>query len=663
MPFLMRQGPSVYAVLVAGLAGAAAAVALLELSGGVAGLILARALQGLAAAAITGSCSSILATASAGRESTSGLVWLNPAFLQSLAMTTAPVLAGLLHDYYDVHAVLYCAYAVIAVNLVLCLVVVNLAPASRVGSSGCADALLGSGAEPSGYGTMSSGAGSSGNSSRSVSPTTRLPEAASPHGAPSALPVVAWSPRLLVSVCSYSVVCLLTSALQSVLPLFVKRHFNWSVLTTGYMFIPLSAPAVLIGPLAGILAARVPKSIRFLATAGFLAYLPAFMHLAQLRGNTQAVQHAFLLTLSGLSLATGLSGVPLVNEITSVLGASTTESWSATAQAAVLPSLASASGSLVGPLFAGAVNWLWEWQAMNQLLAAIAAATSVASLLFLQGWIGSPLADGSGHHINARADEEASPLLASDHPGTITDGSAAYHGGSKRVCHKPQQPPQGSDDDVSPHTRATAGPDRKPRTHRRHFSVDNFSVATTATAGSMDSSTSSVRFQAALETPVPGDNGVSKRRSSTMTTDTTTTTTTTGGKAERRYVMREAPHAPATDPLLAAGSLYVIDEERDNAARGDGVESRRQKRRAVVFPEGAAPPELLARHRHHVVAINALDGTARMVADGAGDHAVCVTEEVEEAVSGGGGGGGFGEGQARRYVVVVVEEGEEGEVA
>jgi hypothetical protein len=110
--------------------------------------------------------------------------------------------------------------------------------------------------------------------------------------------------------------------------------------------------------------------------------------------------------------------------------------------------------------------------------------------------------------------------------------------------------------------------------------------------------------------------------------------------------MREAPHAPATDPLLAAGSLYVIDEERDTAR---GVESERQKRRVVVFPEGTAPPELLERHRHHVVAINALDGTAQMVSNSTDNHAVHVSEENagDEAA--------FEETTSRRYVVVVVE--------
>jgi hypothetical protein len=441
------------------------------------------------------------------------------------------------------------------------------------------------------------------------------------------------SPRLLVGLYGYLVLALLTSALQGVLPLFVERRFNWSVLATGYTFVPLSAPAALIGPLAGALAVRVPKSTRFLTTVGFLACLPAFLHLGQLGKNTKLIQHPFFLTLGGLSLATGLCGDPLAKEITSVLAYSANDSWSATALATSLPSLAHAWGSLVGPLLAGAVSWLWGWQTMNTTLAAISAATGVASLLFLQGWIGSPSPEIRAHRTEARSDEESAPLLTNDRSSRSLYGSKEEYGGGKGDDGKQRQ----DSDGVSPHSRT--GEDRKSRTHRRHFSVDNFSVATTTTPGSIDSSASSVRFQAALETPTLGaSTGVVKRPSMDSA----------AGKsaAERRFVMREAPHAPATDPLLAAGSLYVIDEERDT---GRGVESRRHKRRVVVFAEGSAPPELLARHRHHVVAINALDGTAQMVADSTEDHAVHVTEEAAGDET------AFSDATARRYVVVVVE--------
>ena len=616
-------------MLLAGLACSAAAFALFQAARSLEVFIIARVLQGLAAAAVTGAASGLLATAA--RYGSTGS--LSPAFIQSTGMATGPLVAGLLYDDH-LDAVFYCAYALVALNIVLVLVAIKTTPiheASEMDEPAGLRQETGLG----GYGTVPSGAGGLRRSfSRSISPTA-LPPSGQQSGPQSLVDTVRWNPRLSVALGGYIVLGLLTSALYTVLPLFLQRHFNWSVLSSGSMFVPLFAPAALIGPLAASLAGRVPNSARFLAAFGFLACIPAFLHLGQLK--TTLVQHAFLLTLSGLSLATGLCGGPLVAEIANGVSSSASDAWAATALAASLPALANAWGSLIGPLFAGAVNWLWGWQAMTVSLAIVAAATGVLSLMFLQGWIRSPYRDAYTRDSEARSDEESAPLLANDRSTRTLYGQA--DGYSRKTDDFSGQ--RKVSDDVSPHTRPD--PDRKSRSHRRHFSVDNFSVATTTTPGSMDSSTSSVRFQAALETPPQGPSS-STNANRPQTEDSKV-------NAERRYVMREAPHAPATDPLLAAGSLYVIDEERDTA-RGT-TESRRQKRRVVVFPEGAAPPELLARHRHHVVAINALDGTARMLEDGSGsgngavveNHAVHVTEEDEEFDV---------EGLARRYVVVVV---------
>jgi MFS family permease len=590
-------------------------LALLQLSSGLYLLIIARALQGLAAATITKASAGVLASTAINKTR-----WLTPAFIQNVGMATAPFIAGLLYEHHNANAVFYCSYALVFLNILLGLVAFNTSAASRVDtvSDGEDEALLAE-TSPSGYGTMPSGLGGFSTRSRSISPTSPLPLRPAERGSPGT--PVPWSPRLLVALFGYLAVGLLTSALHSVLPLFAQRHFNWSVFKTGSLFVPLSAPAAIIGPLSGMFAVPVPRSTRFLTTVGFLAYVPAFLYLGQLTKNTELVRQSFLLTLCNLSVATGLSAEPLVKEIANALGSSASDSSIATAQATSLSNIANAWGSLVGPLLAGAVTELWGWQTMTKMLGVVAATGGVGSLLFLQGWIGNPHSDIGCRCLEARSDEESAPLLANDQP-------------SRSFYERSEVPDSKQDDyrterqnsnDVSPRARRNRG-------HRRHFSVDSFSVTTT-TAGSMDSSTSSVRFQAALETPVQGPRPE-------------TSDSACKASSERRYVMREAPHAPSTDPLLAAGSLYVIDEERDT---NRGVESQRQKRRVVVFPQGSAPPELLERHRHHIVAINALDGTAQMVSDGTNNHAVHVTEEAgaEE--------GAFSEATCRRYVVVVVE--------
>lgn len=637
-PFLARRGLALYVVLFAGLACAAAAFALLQRSSSLYLLILARVLQGLAAAAITAASSTMLATAAGAMGRPRRFSLFTPAVLQNVAMTAAPTVAGLLYDYLDPNSVFYCANALISLNVLLTMVAAATTRLGRI--TGRPEGVSAAGSQSPGYGTISGSSQprrSSQTSSRSVSPTALLPTGSIRRNASTAVfGAVAWSPRLLVALFGYLAVGVLASALHSVLPLFVERHFNWSVAASGLVFIPLSAPAALIGPLFGALAARVPKSSRFSTGIGFLATVPAFLYLGRLQeGDTQLAHYAFVATLGVVSLALGLCADPLVQEITSVVGSSAgISSASAAAQITSLPNFANAWGTLVGPLFAGAVRSLWGWATMSKLLAAVGACAGLVSLLFLQGWIGSPHPTVRSRHSGPSSDEEAAPLLRNDRSDPDPYGPSEGHGGKKGGFYSHND----DSDGVSPHTRQDQG--RKHRAHRRHFSVDNFSLATTAAPGSLDSSTSSIRFQAALETPVHGPASGARRRSQASDTGSRT-------HADRRYVLREASHAPATDPLLAAGSLYVIDEERD---AGRGAESERQKRRVVVFAEGTAPPELLQRHRHHVVAINALDGTARMVSDRADSHSVHVTEETGDEEP------AFPEATSRRYVVVLVEE-------
>lgn len=622
-------------MLLLALTCAAGAFALLQLFSSLYLFILARALQGLSAAATTAACSGLLAAAASASGRARPIAGISQASIQSTAMMVAPMVAGLLSDYVDFAAVFYCAYALVALNVFLTLIAAKTTTFSGVDARDEVQRQVDS------YGTIPSAPRRpsrrpSRSLSRSVSPGTRLSPGSSRSEASAVAPVapVAWSPRLLVALYGYSVVGLLASALHSVLPLFVKRHFQWSLSATGFLFVPLSAPAAVVGVLAGALAVRVPKSARVFTAVGFSACVPAFLYLGGLRENKKLVQHAFLVTLSGISFALGLCGDPLLKEVANVLGSDSGDLLSAAAQATSLPNVANAWGSLVGPLFAGAVSWVWSWETMAQSLAIVAALTSVVSLLFLQGWIAGHSPDIRSPRDEASSDEESAPLLANDRPASASYGYAADFGKNADIYAR-------ADDSDSTSPRTHSSRDGTRRTHRRHFSVDNFSIATTAGPGSMDSATSQVRFQAALETPVhEGAASGAPRRSSTGDGPSK-------AGPERRYVMREAPHAPSTDPLLAAGSLYVIDEERDSRR---GVETERQKRRVVVFAEGTAPPELLKRHRHHVVAINALDGTAQMVSNSTDNHAVHVTEETGEEVP------GFPEATSRRYVVVVVED-------
>ncbi|KAK4168742.1 major facilitator superfamily domain-containing protein [Cladorrhinum sp. PSN259] len=630
MPFLTPQGSLAWVILLAGLGFAAGAFALLQFSFNLYLILLSRALHGLATAAITATCSSILATA-AGINGTDGtLSWINWAVIQSSAMTVAPAISGYLSGSSNNEIVFYVAYGIIAVNVFLGLIAANITPKISTiidqEEETVTDTAPGYGAISSDHSPRSGGRSS--RTSRPSSPASIASARSSNLSTISAEPS-SWSPQLLVAGFGYLVIGLLATSLQTVLPVLARQDFGWPVSATGFIFVALSAPAVLVGPLAGALTGAAPKSARFFTATGFLASVPAFLFLGWLSGDADANRLAIFLTLAALSLALGIAADPLIKEVTRIVGPSAVnDPMSAAAQATSLPSIAYAWGGLAGPLFAGAISWVWNWETLTKALAVVSGFTGVLCLLFLQGWIGSSHPEIERRRAEAGYDEESAPLLANDRQRGSSNhrkGKASSPRSKKGVANSSAQGSR----NVTP----SAG---KEQPHRRHFSVDNFSVATTASPGSLDSTKSQqVRFQVALETPAQTSSEQPKTAESTRTNH------------ERRYVMREAPHAPSTDPMLATGSRYVIDEERSIVPEGE-----RPKRHVVVFAEGTAPPELLARHQHHVVAINALDGTAQLVSsDSTDNHSVSVTEESGDPE--------FPETTSNRYVVVVVDESNE----
>ncbi|KAK3363238.1 major facilitator superfamily domain-containing protein [Lasiosphaeria hispida] len=662
MPFLTRQGASVWLIFVGGLACAALSFLILQFHSNLPALVLSRALQGLAAAAATGACSGLTVTATGPAAETHALAWATPALLQSAAMAAAPAAAGYLYGYVGGETtVFYCAYTAIALNLVLGLLAAVFTPRSRiqVGAKtiGETDGLLAPQQPAQIYGTISSDAGLSLRGGGGLSAyTSRTGSRASSRSRRDSIssdvsiigetgPV--FGIRLFTALYGYLIIGLLTTALYSVIPQFVAQHFKWTVAAGGFALVPLSAPAVLVGPLARVLAGRVPKSARYLVAFGFLFCVAVLVHLSLLTKDTQTVQTAFLIMLGAMSLGVGLCADPLIKEITRLTAGGDQ------LQATTLPNLVHAWGGLIGPLLAGGINWVWGWQTMAKSLGATSAFAALFTLLFLRGWIGH--VQPNDENTRSRSDEESAPLLArSGQDGGSYRSNRSYYGseqpaglGLDKTAYFDRSVVFGAGVDGSEELGSSVRTEgtHQPRKHRRHFSIDNFSIATTAVDGRLNLQASpnsdpdmpQVRFQAALETaPAPGSSFKTQLSS-----------------FERRFVMREAPHAPAADPRLAAGNRYVIDEATiaDNSS-ATSSSTVTKKRHVVVFEEGTVPEGLLERRQHHVVAINSLDGSVKLapIAASKEEHAVSVTEE--EA-------GEMPEG-SRRYVVVMLEEGDEG---
>lgn len=583
------------------------------------------------------------------------LTWMTPAFIQSFAISIGPVSAGLLHGFFGGQAAVFTlAYAIIALTLVFGGLVAVVTPPGRYprtrGDRHEAEGLLTSQEDSQNYGTLSSRGGYS---SREVSPghvsrqSTRRPSLAASEvtvpqeGALGLHPSVL---RLIVPMGGYVALSLIGSALQSVLPIFVQRTFDWPMAAAGFVFVPLSAPAALVGLLTTPLTNRYAQASRLLTAFGFIAAGPAFTCLGGLTQNKMTVQTALLATLGWISVALGLCGEPLVKEIIEavaggddVIGVGGLSTGAAKAES--LPSLANAWGSFVGPLIVATVMGVSGWTGLTTTLSWLCGCAGLTALFFLGGLLTDADFESARTLSSAdSSDEEAAPLLQDKHdpsdrsPYSYQDAHTSQNGGLGKlqngVLHAPPKTEQSNITSGSSSTSAT-------KARRRQFSIDNFSLATTTQStmppgesfmsdGSTASS-SQVRFQASLETDIP----VPARLK----------------HPERLALMKQVPHLPETDPLLATGNRYVTDI------------SSSSRKHVVVFEEGAAPPELLRSRPHHIVVINH-DNTPEILSQvdpKLHDHAMHITEETtgetaEQELPEG----------SKRYVVVVLNEGETG---
>ncbi|KAK1777386.1 hypothetical protein QBC45DRAFT_487396 [Copromyces sp. CBS 386.78] len=678
VPHLTRQGPLPWVLLFGGLGLAAGSFVLLQFHSNLFFLVLSRALHGVAGVAIARASASLVSGVvlacseddeeDEAEETTTAvdvLTWMTPAFIQSFAISIGPVSAGLLHGFFGGQAAVFTlAYAVIALTLVFGGLVAVVTPPGRYprtrGDRHEAEGLLASQEDSQNYGTLSSRGGYS---SSEVSPghvsrqSTRRPSlAASEVTVPQegALGLHPSALRLIVPMGGYIALSLIGSALQSVLPIFVQRTFDWPMAAAGFVFVPLSAPAALVGLLTTPLTTRYAQASRLLTAFGFIAAGPAFTCLGRLTQNKMTVQTALLATLGWISVALGLCGEPLVKEIIDavaggddVVGMGGLSTGAAKAES--LPGLANAWGSFVGPLLVATVMGVTGWTGLTTTLSWLCGCAGLTALFFLGGLLTDVDFESAGTSSADSSDEEAAPLLhdkddPSDRsPYTYQDAHTSQNGGLGKlqngILHAPPKTEQSNMTAGSSSSSAT-------KARRRHFSVDNFSLATSTQSTlppgesfmSDGSASSNVRFQVAFETDLPNPIRF---------------------KDPEQLLMKMVPHLPETDPLLAAGNRYAVghSSEQSNESGGEETAGQKGKKHAVVFREGAAPPELLRRRPHHIVVINH-DGSPEMfshVDAKMNDHAMHITEETTDETA----EQELPEG-SRRYVVVLLNEGETG---
>ncbi|EGO52355.1 hypothetical protein NEUTE1DRAFT_125861 [Neurospora tetrasperma FGSC 2508] len=675
VPYLTRQGPLLWVLLFGGLALAAGSFVLLQFYRNLFFLVLSRALHGIAGVAIARASSSLVAgvvlTASeddgeedGGDDETAAvdvLTWMTPAFIQNFAISVGPVSAGLLHGFFGGQAAVFTlAYAVIALTVVFGSFVAVLLPPGRYprarGDRHEAAGLLASREDSRNYGTLSSGGGYS---SREVSPchvssrSIRRPSLAASEVTGTQEGVLTPSVlRLIVPMGGYIALSLIGSALQSVLPIFVQRTFEWPMAASGFVFVPLSAPAALVGLLTTPLTARYAQASRLLTSFGFIAAAPAFTCLGGLTQNKMTVQTALLATLGWISVAFGLCGEPLVKEILDavaggedVIGTGGLSTGAAKAES--LPSLANAWGSFVGPLLVVAVMGVSGWGGLTTTLSWVCGCAGLTALFFLGGLLTEANFESAGTSSADSSDEEAAPLLDKGNPPDRSpyyqDPHTSHSGGLDKLHDEILHAPKTEQSNLTSGSSSSS----TTKARRRQFSVGNFSLATTTQSTlppgegfQPDGSTASqLRFQASFETDLP----IPARLQN----------------PEHRLLMKMVPHLPETDPLLVTGNRYAVDQSSKQSNKNGDEESvgSKSKKHVVVFEEGAAPPELLQSRPHYIVAINR-DGSPEVLSKAdpkLHDLAMHISEETTDETA----EQELPEG-SRRYVVVVLNEGETG---
>lgn len=209
------------------------------------------------------------------------------------------------------------------------------------------------------------------------------------------------SKRFAVAIVVSLVQAALTSSFDTILPLFVRDTFGWSSIGAGLIFLPIALPA-LVSPVAGWISDRY--GTRWLAATSLLLACPFFVCLRYVTHNTlaQKVLLVGLLFCTGLCLNIILA--PAMAEIAYVIEAKEKKmpgifgSSGAYAQAYGLSCLAFAAGGLVGSIWAGMIVDRSGWSTVTWTLGLLSVVTAIPVVI----WMGGRLQMG----VRREGDEE-----------------------------------------------------------------------------------------------------------------------------------------------------------------------------------------------------------------------------------------------------------------
>lgn len=337
----------------------------------------------------------------------------------SLGILIAPLLGGVVFDNAGYDAVFAMSYALIGIDIVLRLLLVEKKVAARW------DPQLASPDEASGHqsGTVERRASLNQEDQKDTAVATSQtqdPEKGTPVISQPSPPIsdeppttaaasdsarrplrqrlppilsLLYSRRLLAALFGSIIQAALLTSFDSVLTIHAARIFGWSSTGAALLFLPIVIPSFL-APLSGMLSDRVGG--RYPASLGFLLATIPLVCLRFVDENTikDKVLICALLALIGLTLM--LTFPPFMAEISAVVEAKEKKMLAndepgygkggAYAQAYALFNVAFAAGCMIGPLLAGFVVEEKGWPTMAWVLGLLSAVTSVPTFLYLGGW-------------------------------------------------------------------------------------------------------------------------------------------------------------------------------------------------------------------------------------------------------------------------------------
>ncbi|KAL1612907.1 hypothetical protein SLS60_001137 [Paraconiothyrium brasiliense] len=203
-----------------------------------------------------------------------------------------------------------------------------------------------------------------------------------------------YSRRLLAALFGAIMQAGVMTAFDSVLTIHVADIFHWTSTGAALLFLPIVIPSFL-GPIFGWLSDKYGG--RYLATLGFLFACPPLVSLRYIDSNTinDKVLICALLFLVGLSLT--MTFPPIMAEISAVVEAKEKKMIAsgmpgygpggAYAQAYALFNMAFAAGCTLGPLLAGFLVAQQGWSTMAWILGVLSAVAAVPTFFWLGGFL------------------------------------------------------------------------------------------------------------------------------------------------------------------------------------------------------------------------------------------------------------------------------------